>query len=104
VRLRAVATNLVVTAETKADGSFSAADLPIGIYEVKFAKDGFQAAVYPQIIVQGDVDFNAFCNPPAPDFSCSSIGYAFPPIGRLGVLSHTIGSPRFIQMALHLTF
>jgi hypothetical protein len=27
-----------------------------------------------------------------------------PPGGKLGVIQHTIGSPRFIQMALHLTF
>ncbi|HEV3254858.1 MAG TPA: TonB-dependent receptor [Candidatus Acidoferrales bacterium] len=27
-----------------------------------------------------------------------------PPNGHLGVIQHTIGSPRFIQMALHLTF
>jgi hypothetical protein len=27
-----------------------------------------------------------------------------PPSGQLGVIQHTIGSPRFIQMALHLTF
>jgi hypothetical protein len=30
--------------------------------------------------------------------------YACPPGGRLGVITHTLGSPRFIQMALHLTF
>ncbi len=54
VRVRAVATNLAVTAESKADGSFSIADLPIGTYEVKFLKDGFESAVYPQIIVQGN--------------------------------------------------
>ncbi len=30
--------------------------------------------------------------------------FACPPVGNLGQLQHTIGSPRFIQMALHLTF
>jgi len=54
VKARAVATNLEVTAHTKADGSFSLADLPIGTYEVKFAKEGFETAVYTQILVQGN--------------------------------------------------
>ena len=54
VRLRAVATNLVVSVQTKADGSFSVADLPIGTYEVSFTKEGFQTALYPQIIVQAN--------------------------------------------------
>src|ERR1019366_9193902 len=36
VKARATATNLEVTATTKADGSFNIADLPIGTYEVKF--------------------------------------------------------------------
>jgi hypothetical protein len=53
VKVRSLATNLGVTAETKADGSFNVADLPIGTYEVTFSKDGFQTAVYPQIILQG---------------------------------------------------
>lgn len=53
VKARAVATNLEVSAQTKSDGSFAIADLPIGTYEVTFTKDGFQTAVYPQIIVQG---------------------------------------------------
>jgi hypothetical protein len=30
--------------------------------------------------------------------------YSCPPTGQLGRLQHTIGSPRFLQMALHLTF
>jgi len=30
--------------------------------------------------------------------------FACPPQGKLGFIQHTIGSPRFIQMALHLTF
>ena len=54
VRVRGLATNLEVSAESKPDGSFSIADLPIGTYEVTFQKDGFQTAVYSQIIVQGN--------------------------------------------------
>ncbi len=54
VKARAVATNLEVSATTKSDGSFSIGDLPIGTYEVKFGKEGFETADYPQIIVQGN--------------------------------------------------
>jgi hypothetical protein len=28
----------------------------------------------------------------------------FPPEGSLGIIQHTLGTPRFLQMALHLTF
>jgi len=55
VSIRNVATNLVVTAETKDDGSFSVVDLPIGTYEVTLTKQGFQKVVYPQILVQGNL-------------------------------------------------
>ncbi|MGA3295581.1 MAG: TonB-dependent receptor [Candidatus Acidiferrales bacterium] len=55
VSIRNVGTNLVVTAETKDDGSFSVVDLPIGTYEVTFTKTGFQKVVYPQILVQGNL-------------------------------------------------
>ena len=56
-------------------------------------------------IPSNDVSFNpGFCYPPSPNFSCSTLGYSFPPFGNLGQLQHTIGSPRFIQMALHLEF
>ena len=54
VKARAISTNLAVSATTKSDGSFSIADLPIDTYEVTFTKNGFQTAVYPQIIVQGN--------------------------------------------------
>ncbi len=47
-------TNLEVTASSASDGSFSIADLPIGTYALTFTKEGFQAAAYPQIIVQGN--------------------------------------------------
>jgi hypothetical protein len=54
VKIRAVATNLEVAAETKNDGSFSITDLPIGTYEVKFVKDGFETVDYVEILVQGN--------------------------------------------------
>jgi hypothetical protein len=53
IKARNTATNLEVTLETKADGSFNIGDLPIGNYEVIFSKPGFQQADYPQILVQG---------------------------------------------------
>jgi hypothetical protein len=54
VKIHNLDTNLEVTAESKNDGSFSFADLPIGTYEVSFAKDGFKTAVYNRILVQGN--------------------------------------------------
>jgi hypothetical protein len=54
VKARNTATNLTVTAETKADGSFQIPDLPIGTYEVTFSRDGFKTEHYPEIIVQGN--------------------------------------------------
>ncbi|HET9405769.1 MAG TPA: TonB-dependent receptor [Candidatus Sulfotelmatobacter sp.] len=54
VKARAQATNLEVSAQTKTDGSFNIADLPIGSYEVKFIKEGFDTSDYPHIIVQGN--------------------------------------------------
>ncbi len=53
IKAHALATNLEVTAQSKSDGSFSIADLPIGAYEVTFTKEGFQTASYPQILLQG---------------------------------------------------
>ena len=74
-------------------------------FQLRYDVTAFNIFNHPSFdIPNNSVDFNAFCNPPGPTFSCSSVGYAIPPIGHLGVLAHAIGSPRFIQMALHLTF
>ena len=54
VKAHAVATNLEVTAQSKSDGSFSIADLPIGSYELTFSKENFKTAYYPHIILQGN--------------------------------------------------
>lgn len=74
-------------------------------FDLRYDVNAFNFFNHPSFdIPNNDVNFNAFCNPPSPSYSCSTVGYAFPPLGHLGMLTHTIGSPRFIQMALHLTF
>lgn len=60
------------------------------------------------------LNFNAFNLFNHPDFDAPNNdvvffqGYApppvFPPSGSLGMIQHTIGSPRFLQIAAHLTF
>jgi hypothetical protein len=75
-------------------------------FQLKYDFKAFNIFNHPSFdIPSNDVQFNpGYCYPPSPNYSCSPLGYAFPPVGNLGVLQHTIGSPRFIQMALHLTF
>jgi hypothetical protein len=55
-----------------------------------------------------NVAFNpSFCSPPdmTTSFNCgASPGYLIPPSGNGGTIQHTIGSPRFVQLALHLRF
>jgi hypothetical protein len=54
VKIHNLATGLEQTARTKADGSFSVVDLPIGTYSVTFSRDGFKTEVHSQIPVQGN--------------------------------------------------
>lgn len=42
--------------------------------------------------------------PNTPTNLAGNPGYQVPPSGQLGVVQHTIGSPRLIQMSLHLIF
>ena len=55
VSIRNTGTNLVVVAQSRADGSFSVVDLQIGNYEVIFSKQGFKKEIHSQIIVQGSL-------------------------------------------------
>lgn len=52
VTLRNTATNLKITRASNNDGSFSFVDLPIGVYEVTFSKDGFKTEVFSRVLVQ----------------------------------------------------
>jgi Carboxypeptidase regulatory-like domain len=48
-------------------------------------------------------DSNGHLQPPTPGGAPAG-AFQCPPSGQLGVIQHTIGSPRFVQMALHLAF
>lgn len=66
-------------------------------FKLKFDVEAFNIFNHPSFDTpNNNVEFNpSFFNPPS---------YSFPPSGQLGLIQHTIGSPRFLQMALHLTF
>jgi hypothetical protein len=54
VKIHNLDTGLEQTVTTKADGSFSVADLPLGTYSVTFSRDGFKSENHSQILVQGN--------------------------------------------------
>jgi len=54
VKIHNIETGLEQTEKTKADGSFSISDLPIGTYTVTFSADGFKTEAHSKIIVQGN--------------------------------------------------
>jgi hypothetical protein len=111
VKARNTATNLEVTAETKGDGSFHIADLPIGNYQVTFARDGFKTSEYPQILVQGDrtVTLNVQLQPgaisatvtvnstPLLNETDTTTGYI---LGELQINNTPLGTGSFTQLAV----
>ncbi len=111
VKARNTATNLEVTAQTKNDGSFHIADLPIGTYEVTFTKEGFKTANYPEILVQGNrtATVNAQLVPgavtatvtvnatPLLNQTDTTTGYI---LGDLEINNVPLGTGSFTQMAI----
>jgi hypothetical protein len=84
-------------------------------FGLRFDAQAFNIFNHPSFDVpSNDVEFNPFfSNPPiytpgttglTPCVGPPANAYACPPSGKLGVEQHTIGSPRFLQFALHLTF
>lgn len=54
-----------------------------------------------------DVAFNPFFSNPPTNVNTFAPGYTVPPLGSggaAGIIQHTVGAPRFMQMALHLQF
>lgn len=111
IKARATATNLVVQATSKADGSFSIADLPIGGYEVRFIKDGFETDVHPKILVQGNrtATINAKLTPgkvtasvtveatPLLNETDTTTGYT---LNELQITETPLGTGSFTQLAI----
>jgi hypothetical protein len=84
-------------------------------FNLKFDVQAFNIFNHPSFDTpNNNVEFNPFFeNPPqytapfpvAGQTNCAAPdAYVCAPSGKLGVIQHTIGSPRFLQMALHLTF
>jgi hypothetical protein len=111
ITIRNTGTNLAVAVQSKDDGSFSAADLPIGNYEVTFTKDGFKTEVYSSILVQGNhtTTVNASLEPgtvqtrvtvdstPLLNQTDTSNGYT---LGRDVIQSAPLGTGSFTQLAI----
>jgi len=64
-------------------------------FRLRFETDAFNIFNHPDFDAPNNnvTFFPNFSGPPS-----------IPPQGSLGVIQHTIGSPRFLQLALHLTF
>lgn len=78
-------------------------------FKLKYDFQAFNVFNHPSFDTpNNNVEFNPFfADPPTyPGFSNCAAGNAYvcPPFGQLGRIQHTIGSPRFLQMAFHLTF
>jgi hypothetical protein len=54
VKAHNVATNLEVTVHSESNGSYSISNLPVGTYELSFAKEGFETETHTQVLVQTD--------------------------------------------------
>jgi hypothetical protein len=64
-------------------------------FNLRFSFDAFNLFNHPNFDTpNNDVDFYPNYEPPA----------TVPPTGSLGMIQHTIGSPRFLQLDLHLSF
>ena len=64
-------------------------------FHLRFEADAFNIFNHPDFDTpNNDVDFFPYYEGPP----------SIPPVGSLGYIQHTIGSPRFLQLSLHLTF
>ncbi len=54
VKARSISTNLEVTEQSQTNGSYSVPNLPIGMYELSFTKQGFETETHTQVLVNSD--------------------------------------------------
>jgi hypothetical protein len=87
-------------------------------FNLRFDMQAFNIFNHPSFDTpNNDVRFNPFFRNPPDYIGTSHVpcfqqitaagpegAYSCPPTGQLGMIQHTLGSPRFLQMALHLRF
>ena len=74
-------------------------------FSLRYDVLAFNIFNHPSFDIPSDfAEFNPYFSNPPYDPNTGQNTYTFPPYGNLGVLQHSIGSPRFIQMALHVMF
>jgi hypothetical protein len=74
-------------------------------FSLRYDANAYNIFNHPSFdIPSNDVEFNPFFSNPPFNPVTGKNGYEAPPSGNLGILQHTIGSSRFMQMALHLEF
>ncbi|HEV2178245.1 MAG TPA: TonB-dependent receptor [Terriglobia bacterium] len=75
-------------------------------FNLGYSVDFFNIFNHPSFDTpNNNVEFNPFFSNPPTDLNNNfAAGYTIPPRGQLGIIQHTLGSPRFIQMSLHLVF
>jgi len=74
---------------------------------LRYTADAFNLLNHPSFDTpNNNVSFNPNGGYPStvPLDSNYNVGYQIPPSGNLGLIQHTLGSSRFIQMSLHLVF
>lgn len=64
-------------------------------FRLRFNADAFNIFNHPDFDAPNNnvTFFPNFSGPPS-----------FPPVGSLGIIQHTIGSSRFLQLSMHLSF
>jgi hypothetical protein len=75
-------------------------------FSLRFDAQAFNIFNHPAFDApNNNVAFNPFfANPPLDLNNNFATGYTKPPQGSGGTIQHTLGSPRFLQLALHLKF
>jgi hypothetical protein len=74
-------------------------------FKLRFDAQAFNILNHPSFDApNNNIAFNPFFQNPPLNVNNFTTGYTIPPRGSGGIVQHTIGSPRFLQMALHLQF
>jgi len=74
-------------------------------FKLRFDAQAFNIFNHPSFDApNNNISFNPFFQNPPLNVHNFTPGYTIPPTGSGGIIQHAIGSPRFLQLALHLTF